>query len=298
MNPFPALFAFAQAIGFKAQDLTDRRLQERGVSPFGAFSLQRYALIPAILWCLMFVRPADIAYVFHTPVLLMYFCAIALIWNMQSFLSSYVMNATSSMSSLSTLENLLYLPLLLLVGTFFNHDVPNAYALAAIAALLCAFIIHPSQHRENERKRFSMPLAALAGLVLVKAILGAVNTGFTRAGLALVHPAVFLGVFATTTLLLCVVWTSFIPKREADYGIIRKRQWYALLIPALWFAASIPETFAYAALPIYTVVSIGAVTFGADIASDLSHRRIRITLRTASFILLVLLGTALAAYST
>lgn len=43
MIPFATLFALAQALGFKTQELTERRLQEHGVSPFRVFALQRYA---------------------------------------------------------------------------------------------------------------------------------------------------------------------------------------------------------------------------------------------------------------
>lgn len=297
MNPISTIFAFGQAIGFKLQALTGRRLQEAGASPFSTFALQRFALIPAIIWSVVFVRPSDLIEILHSHVLILYFLFLAIIWNLQSFLASYVMNTVSSMSGLASLEYLIYFPLLLLVGTFFNHDTPNLYSIAGIAVLLCAFILQPSQHRENIRNRFSMPVAAVIGFLLLRSTLDATNVGITRALLGMVRPEVFLGVFAVITIGLCMVWTTCMSKKPQDVRILKQHKVLALAIPLLWFAASIPEAFAYAALPIYTVVSIGAVTFAFDSISDLFHHRIRMSWQTSLFILLVLAGTALAILS-
>lgn len=269
MNPFSTILSFGQAIGFKLQALTDRRLQEAGASPFSTFALQRFALIPAIIWSIIFVRSSDLAHILHSHILIAYFLLLAIIWNLQSFLSSYVMNTVSSMSGLASLEYLLYLPFLLLVGAFFNHDATNLYSIAGIAVLLCAFILQPSQHSKNVRNRFSLPLAVIVSLILLKSILDAANGGLTRALLEMVRPEVFLGVFCVITLSFSVMWTYFIPKKSEDNRILKQQKIFAVSIPLLWFAASIPETFAYAALPIYTVVSIGAVTFAFDSISDL-----------------------------
>ncbi|MDB5189998.1 MAG: hypothetical protein JWN49_324 [Parcubacteria group bacterium] len=297
MNPFSTILVFGQAIGFKLQALTDRRLQEAGASPFSTFALQRFALIPAVIWSIVFVRPHDITQILHSTVLLAYFLLLAIIWNVQSFLSSYVMNTMSSMSGLASLEYLIYFPLLLLVGTFFNHDIPNLYSIAGIAILLCAFVLQPSQHSENIRNRFSMPVTMVIGFLLLRSTLDATNVGITRALLGMVRPEVFLGVFAVITIGFCMLWTSFVPKRPQDARVLKQQKAFAIVIPLLWFAASIPETFAYAALPIYTVVSIGAVTFAFDSISDLFRHRIRMSWQTTLFILLVLAGTALAILS-
>lgn len=127
MNSLPDIYALAQGMGFEVQALTERRIQEAGASPLSTFALQRYAFIPALIWSFFFVRTEDIGYVLHTPLLLAYLVAVAVIWNAQAFLWSYLQNSTSSMSSISTLYYLLYLPLLLIVGTLFNHDVPNVW---------------------------------------------------------------------------------------------------------------------------------------------------------------------------
>ena len=297
MNPLPTILAFGQAIGFKAQALTDRYLQEAGVSPMGTFALQRYSLIPAVIWGLIFIRPDDISYIFHTPLLLFFILAIAALWNVQSFLTSYVLNTVSTVSALSTLEYLIYLPLLLLIGTYFNGDIPNAYSVAAIAVLSLAFVVQPAHHANNIRTRFSMPLIAIIGFVFLRVSLDAINNGMSREALGMISPQVFLGAFSITTMGLCAVWTSFMPRKYNDTRILKEKWWLAAAIPSLWFLASIPEAFAYAALPIYTVVSIGAITFAMDTLSDLFHKRTRLNARTTGFIALVLVGIGLAVYS-
>jgi hypothetical protein len=297
MNMLPTLFALGQAIGFKFQDLGERRLQELGVSPLGTFKLYRYAFIPAVLWGVIFVRIEDIFYIIHTPVLLTYFILIAVIWNIQAFLQSYISNTVSSMSALVTLQTLIYLPLLLLVGVFFNNDTPNIFSVLAIVSLLFAFAVQPTQHEKNIRARFSLPIMAIAGLTLLSACLNAVNNGVTREVLEFISPEVFIGVFGVTTIGTCLILTLFLNNSANDKTILQKRRWLALAVPILWFVASIPETYGYAKLPIYTVVSIGAATFALDTFSDLYHRRIHFNIRTAIFIVLTLGGMVLAVFS-
>jgi hypothetical protein len=297
MNSFATIFALLQDVGFKFQNLTERRIQEYGVSPLATIKLYKYALIPALLWGMIFVRPSHISHILHAPLLICYFTFIAVAWNVQAFLGSYLLNTISTMSALTTLEYLLYLPLLLIVGVFFNHDTPNLYSLLAIVSLLVAFILQPTQHHVNIRARFSLPVFIIIGLVLLKAAVNAANNGVSRQALAMISPEVFLGVFSITTIGLCAIWTSFLPRSSADKAVIRKRWGVAATIPLLWFAASIPETYGFAKLPIYTVVSIGAVTFALDTLSDLYHQRIKFDFRTGIFIGLALAGIILAIFS-
>jgi len=297
MNYIATIFALAQAIGFKFQDLSERRIQEYGASPFATVRLYRYAIIPALLWAVIFVRYDDLTHLFNTPLLIGYFIFIALAWNIQVFLSSYLMNTISSMSALTTLEHLIYLPLLVGVGIFLNHDSFGIYSLGAVVCLLIAFVVQPSQHEINVRSRFSLPIVVIAGLVLLKAIVNAANNGVSREALTVISPEVFLGVFSVITISLCAIWTSFLPRPSNSQEIIRKKWWLAAAIPVLWFVASIPETYGFAKLPIYTVVSIGAITFALDTTSDIYHHRVKLNPRTLIFIVLTLIGMTLAIIS-
>lgn len=295
MNLISILLAFGQGIGFKLQSLTDRSLQEKGASPVRTFALQRFALIPALLWSLVFVRAADVAHILHTPRLLFFFIAIAILWNLQSFLSSYVLNTVSTVSALSTLENLIYLPFLLAVGTYFNGDIPSTYSICGILLLLAAFILQPSHHPDHTRARFSMPIFALVALVFLSAALNAANNGISREALEMISPEAFLGIFGILVTSVCWMWTSFMPHTANEGLVFQKKPFLAAAIPLLWFAASIPETFAFAVLPIYTVVAIGTVTFALDTISDLINRRTQFNARTVGFIMLVVAGIGLAA---
>lgn len=297
MNLLYALYAFLQEMGFKSQNLTNRRLQELGASSFGTFSLQRYALIPAIIWAIIFVRPDDIRFIVHTPVLFVYMISIAVIWNINACLASYILNKLSCMSSLSTLQYLIHLPMLLLVGTFFNRDIPNALGIIAIVILSSAFILQPTKHEQNLRNHFSLPLIVIIGLVFLQCGLATMNGAMSRESLSMISPEVFLGVFSVLTLVICNIWTSFLPQKTEDKKVFRKRFWFAIAIPILWFGASIPETYATDKLPIYTATSIGILSFILDTVSDLFYKRIRLNFRTGSFIFLVLLGVGFTLYS-
>jgi hypothetical protein len=298
MGFVPSILAIGSAIGFKAEHLTERYLQEGKASPLSTYALHRYALIPAVIWSLVFVRPEDLDHILQSPILVVYFVLMAFMWNAQVFLTSSFTNKTSSMSGLSTLRYLLSLPLFLLIGVVLNHDIPNFLSIAAIVLLACAVIIQPAQHKSNVRTRYSLPLAIIAGLIILQSLLDGAGNGLYRAVLQEVSPEVVLGVFSITTIGLCAALSWLLPGNRNSSEIIRKRPKLAAAVPLLWFAASIPEVYAFAALPIYTVLSITAITFAMDTSSDVLHHRIHFNLQTAIFIVLVLSGVGLAAYST
>jgi drug/metabolite transporter (DMT)-like permease len=297
MNIIPSVLAVSSAIGFKAVSLTERYLQESKASPLTTFALHRYALIPAIIWSVIFIDAEDISQILKSPTLVTYFLLIALMWNVQVFLTSYILNTTSSMSELATLRNLISLPLYLLIGIVVNHDIPNLFSIGALVLLGCALVIQPTQHQDNVRARYSLPLIVIATVIVLQACLDGAGNGLYRAIVQEVSPEVLLGVFSVTTIGLCAALSWLLPGNRNDSEIIRKSPGLAVTVPLLWFAASIPEVYAYAALPIYTILSISAITFAMDTLSDVFQRRISFNARTASFIVLVLSGIGLAVYS-
>ncbi|HEY5442061.1 MAG TPA: hypothetical protein VIJ68_00820 [Candidatus Saccharimonadales bacterium] len=297
MDLYPTVLVFAMGTSFKGYVLTERYLQERGVAPIRTFGLQRYALIPGLIWCAFFVHGHDLSRIVHTPHLLLYVIALAVGWNIQQFLSSYTVNTISSMSAFSTLQMMLLLPLSLLVGTFFNHDIPSAYSFLAIIVLLVAFVVHPTQHVDNIRERFALPLRLIVGLILIQTIIDAADQGLYRQLLKELGPAVVLGIFSVVTLGVAALWTSFVPKKQKETEVLRKQWRRSTALPALWFLGSIPEAYAVAILPIYTSLAISSVTFLMDAFSDLIHHRVRLNPRTVAFLALVLVGIGLAVYS-
>ncbi len=293
----PAVLALAYSAAFKGCYLTERYLQERGVSPMRTLALYRYALIPALIWSAIFIRSDDIDLLVHTPYILTFLIVLAVLWNIQQFIASYLANSINSMSMLSTLRQLVHLPMLLLIGTYFNHDEPNIYSLLAVGALLGAFVLQPTTHERNVRAKYFLPLAVIVGLVIFRVTVESVNGGIYREMLKQIDPAVIIGAFSVLTLGLCAVWTSFFPSKPAEKKILRQRWRRASLVPGLWFLGTIPEAYVFAIVPLYVGESIAATAFLMDAGSDLINKRIHFNLRTAAFISLVLLGVGLAVYS-
>ncbi len=291
------LLSLTRAVGFKTEELFGRSLQEAGVSPLRVFALHRYAFIAGIIWSVIFIRANDITQILHSPLLLFYILACVLLWNIQVALSFYVLNMTSSMTSLSTIHYLCSFPLLLLIGTFFNHDIPNVFSIVGIAALMVAIVIQPAHHTTNVRARYTKPFILIFGIILLKTFLEAIGAGFDREILKIRDPAVFLGIFCTLTLGVCWLWTSRLPQQLNDNKIIQQKAWLAAAIPILWFTTSIAEYYAQAALPNYTLFAIGAIAFAMDTVSDLFQRRIRFNMQTATFIIFVVAGVSITIYS-
>lgn len=298
MDYHGVLYTLLRSVGFKTVELTGRLLQEKGASEIDTYTIYRYALIPACIWSLVFIRREDLVFIFSSAQLLAIFGTIIVLWNLQALIISFVINSTSSMMLFTTIYSIVTLPLFLGFGTFFNNDTPSLLNFGAIAALLLAFFINPAHHHENLRPRLAKSLLVIVSLIVLKACCDTVLDGVTREALKQLSPVVFLGFFSVTTLVVCALISRFyIRKRHKETEIMKEKQWLALLIPFLWFAASIPETFALEALPIYTVISIGAITFAMDTFSDVIHRRIKINIQTLAFIILVLVGISLAVLS-
>lgn len=298
MDYYGVLYTLLRSVGFKTVELTGRLLQEKGASEIDTYTIYRYALIPACIWSLVFIRKEDLVFIFNSTELLIIFGTIIILWNLQALIISFVINSTSSMVLFTTIYSIVTLPLFLGFGTFFNNDTPSIFNIGAIIALFFAFFINPAHHHENIRPRLAKPLAIIILLILLKACCDAVLDGVTREALRQISPTVFLGFFSVTTLTVCALISRFyIRKRFKETEIMKEKQWLALLIPFVWFAASIPETFALEALPIYTVITIGAVTFAMDTFSDVIHKRIKLNLQTIVFIVLVLTGISLAVLS-
>jgi hypothetical protein len=299
MNYLGSFYAFLTAIGFKTNVLTQRFLQEKGATQADTYTIYRYAFFPSLIWCLIFVRGPDISLVLHSPKYLVIFGVIIVLWNLQALLISFVINSTSSMVLFTTYFNALLLPLFLGFGTFFNHDNPNFLSILSIVILLVALLTKPTPHRENLRPHLSKPLYIILSLIFAKACCDTVLQGVAREALKQIHPAVFLGFASLPTLIVCAMISKFwFGRRGEETEVIKNRQSIAiLLVPMTWFAASIPESFSLAAIPIYTFVSINVITFVMDTASDVLHKRIRLTPQTIGFMALVVAGISLSVLS-
>jgi hypothetical protein len=303
MNYLGSFYAFLTAVGFKTNLLTQRFLQEKGAAQVDTYTIYCYALIPSIIWCLIFVHKANLVFILHNPKLLIIFGSIIIFWNLQAYLMSLVINSTNSMILFTTIFNMMLLPLFLGFGTFFNHDKPNLFSIVAIIILLIALAIKPTPHRENLRLRLSKSLYIILLLIFAKACCDTILQGVAREALQSISPPVFLGVFSLPTLTVCAIISTFFIKPRTkevtnETAVMKDRQWIAiLLMPMMWFAASIPEAFSLAVIPIYTFISINVITFGMDTVSDVIYKRIRFSPQTVGFIALVVAGISLSVLS-
>lgn len=298
MNP-GAIYAFLTAVGFKTNMLTMRFLQEKGATALDTYKVCRYALIPALIWSLIVIRRPDLDLILHTPELLMIFGTIIVLWNLQLYLRVQTINSTNSMVLLSTLFNIMVLPLFLVFGVLFNHDKPNLFSISAIIILMLALLIKPTPHKQNVRPHLSKPLPVIVLLLFLTACCDAVLQGFGREALQQLRPVVFLGAFSVPTLAVCWLISSFYTRRQTAHSVVmQQRQRLAIvLIPVTWFAASIAEAYSLAAIPIYVFMSITVVTFLMDTVSDIIHKRIHMGLQTTGFIVTVLIGISLSVMS-
>lgn len=287
----------AQTAGFKLHDLAQRRVQELGSSVRATFFLHRWALIPSLIWAAVFVRPEHLAFVWQQPQLLAYLVLIAVSWNLQAFLSVYLLNATEAISFLALVEKLIYLPMLLAVGIVMNGDSPNAWSLISLALLGLALWIQSSHHTRHRATIFRYSVLATLGAIVLRTAIDAVNNGMSREVAQALPVPVFIGLFTVLTLGITAGLYYCVPRKIAACRIPKEKRWMAFLIPAVWFAATIPESYALSALPIYTLVSLGALGFLVDVASDLRNKRIPWNGHTAAFTACTLAGLATAVLS-
>ena len=59
-------FCILQSLLFKVFSLNSRSLQERGMSSFGILKIQRYAVIPAIAFCILCMNAHDWQLLIHS----------------------------------------------------------------------------------------------------------------------------------------------------------------------------------------------------------------------------------------
>ena len=290
-------FAILQAVGFKFVGLTERRLLESGVSPFAVLSLYRWALIPALIWSAFFITPSVLQHVIVTPYALSYLLFIAVAWNTQAYLSCMLARETYSAGLLSAIQIVMYLPTLLLVGTWFNNQSPSILSIISAVTISTALLIKPTPHKkisENNNNGTVWPLFIVVLVAFIRTSVDSLNSGATKEALKLMAPEVMLSLFVILTLTLTSI--IFMLKKRNDHDIkrLKTNKNLAVWIPLVWFLASIPETFGFAGLAIYTLVSIGSITFIMDIISDLKNQRISWSARTMIFICMTISGMAAA----
>lgn len=291
------LLALLTAVGFRVNLLACRRLQETRSTPFETYAINRYALLPALLWSAVFVSGDDLEQIVGSPALFGLFALMWVLWNAQAWLMVLLVNSTSSMLLLTTLFTVVLLPGSLVGGMLINGDPVGVASALAIGVLVLAVVIRPEAHEANLRPVLSRPWLIVLGLIVAKAACDIVLQGIARASMTHVSPAAYLGVFCVPTLAACWVVSATWRRRARRAGAPdperRPSAWALVAIPLTWFVASIPESYSLATVPIFVFLAIGVVTILMDAGSDWYHDRVRFGARSMAFLILVLSGIGL-----
>lgn len=284
---------------FQIYYLIAKRLQENGMSNLTVLYYQRLAVIPGALLLLATFRKEYVSFLLAHPLIFGAIIFSSLVWMVHTYIRIYVLEAVNSMSFLNAFSAIISIPLLLIVGVIANRDLPNTPIILALCLLLLALLLRPTPHEENHRKKvFAIGLFAAIALSLFGQSIDAVNMGAYRYFFQHIQFTFFgIGIFIFLSALVINIFFLF---RGPGGGSDRNHPYRFLpyLLPLLFAVATFFEGYAVTSISIYALAAIGAFTFLADTGSDLYHKRIRFSLRTAAFMLLVIASSVFSAVST
>lgn len=294
---------FLQSILFAIFHLHIRKLEEKGVSAHAIAGLQRYSLIPAIVLFAFAYKQEYVSMLFADPNSIWWIAGIAFFWGIGQFFTYLILDSASSLSFVYTLSSFLGIPIMLGAGILINGDYPNAYILIALALLVLALILKPSQHKNNVRRLLKYSAIITAGIVFTNSIAHALNGAFYKNILHLLDSSgSFFGIslyILISSIVINIIYLLPIFKKPSaeEKSIIKKYSWVAYSIPFLWLLASLPEGYSFAHIPLFTISALGAFSFLIKLASDLKNKRLAWNAHTAIFTLVVILSIIFSALS-
>jgi drug/metabolite transporter (DMT)-like permease len=284
---------------FQVYYLVTKRLQETGMPNLTVLHYQRLAVIPGALLMLVTFRKEHVTFLFEHPLVLGAIVFSSLVWIIHTYIRIYIVQAVSSMAFLNAFSAIISIPLLLGAGVVMNHDLPNMWMIIALCLLLLALLLRPSSHVENSRK-MSFAIGILAAILLTAfgQSIDAVNMGAYRYFFQHIEFTFFgSGLFIFLSAFVINIFFLFV-RHEGQPLHTHPYRWLPYSLPILFAVATFFEGFAVSSISIYALAAIGAFTFLLDTGSDLYHRRIRFSARTALFIALVIASSVLSAIST
>lgn len=289
------LVVFLQTALFSLFSLQIRKLEEGGVSAFSIAGLQRYSIIPAIIFFAVTYKQEYFALLVSNPVSMCWILGISCFWGVGQFIGYIVLNSTSSLSFVYVLSAFMEMPILLIIGILINHDYPNGFILIAMALLMIALLIKPTQHKTNKRPLFKYGFFMVLGLVFINLAGHALDGAFYKNILTLFPSAILFGIaiyvlVTSVTLNLIYICFGFKKKSLKDNVAIKKHFWIAYSIPLIWFIASLPEGYSFGHLPLFTLSTIGAFGFLIKLASDLKNKRLVWNIQTGIFSSVIILS--------
>jgi hypothetical protein len=284
---------------FQIYYLITKRLQETGMSNLTVLYYQRLAVIPGALLLIATFQKEYVLFLFHHPLILGAIVFSSLVWIVHFYIRIYIVQAVSSMSFLNAFSGIISIPLLLGVGIAVNKDLPNTQILTALGLLLLALILRPTSHEDNfQKKSFAIGVITAIILTIFGQSVDAINMGAYRYFFQNIEFTFFgIGLFIFLSAFVINVFFLFV-RHEGQPAHKHPYAWLPYSLPILFAVATFFEGYAVTNISIYALATIGAFTFLIDTSSDLYHRRIRFTFRTAIFIALVIASSIFSAGST
>ena len=290
------IYVFTQSILFKLWHIHAKSLQEKGFSILEILSYQRYVLIPSFILLIFSYKTEYLLFFLNDFKMILAFLFVVSVWMIHEYFNLRVQKSVNSLSFMNAFFAMLTLPIYVLVGTIFNGDIPNIQILFALIILGIAIFIKPEPHETNKKITFQDSMKFILSISLIGILVDALNNGAHRFVLLNLQAPLFgaaLMMFLTTLIINIFFVFKKVPKIKQANNT--KLIFYSL--PLMWFIASIPESYSITAIPIFTIIALGSIAFFMDISSDIINNRIKMNIRTISFICLVLFGITISAFS-
>lgn len=302
MPIFTVLIVFLQASLFTLFQLNIRKLEEKGISARAIAGLHRWAIIPSLLLLALTYKKEYATLILSHPQALWWILGIGFFWGIGQFMGYIVLNSSSSLTFVYALGAFIELPIYLAIGILINHDLPNIFSLVAIALMILAVMIRPTQDTSNKRTLLKYSVPIMIAIIIANIIGHALDGAFYRNLMVLLTPAIPFGIAIYTvmsTLVITIIYflPIFKPIAPEEKETIKKYKWMAYSIPVLWFLGSLPEGYSFAHIPLFTLSVLASFGFLLKLASDLKNKRVASNMRTAIFVLCVITSIVLSTIS-
>jgi hypothetical protein len=292
------LFIFLSRALFEWRGLNVKKLTDQGISAASALYYQRLALFPSLLLTALTFRIEYFQTIIHNYLFIIALLLSLPLWVTAEYISFYVLGSVQSLVFLTAFGSMIGIPIYLAIGIIINHDIPSVVVITAVISLLIAVLIKPAAIIQKKHGMFEKSPWFIACLIVFGTVCSGVNNALGRFLFTNLNGMLFLiGLTMTFSCLSAYLFVLLVkpPVPAIEHNTHLKL--FAYSIPFIWFLASIPEGYGIKGAPIFTMAAISSITFLMDVASDLRNKRIVWGIRTAAFIVLVLVGVGAAAFS-
>lgn len=297
-NTLMIILGVSQSLMFSFNHLVERKIQEKGLTAYSTFSVQKYVLYPSLLLMILF-WDTELILKLLSDVKLLSLIFIFTILNMASKLSKvFLVNGTSYLTLMTILKQIIGIISLLLFGLLINKDVPNIYAYIGLGIMLISYTIKPSNSKKNKRDLFKYSIYFVVFCTILSGILDSLNSSLFKEILRDSSSLIFILSITLVFRALLIYIMNFIFKLPSKQTKIMKKERKTLfLIATLLFLAHIPQAFAIKNMPIYVFGILSSVGFFMKMFSDVKNKRIEFDRKAITFCIISIIGILVTSYS-